>query len=79
MAGTSTVERQDAHNISVDAGLAEQGHCATVLMPTGRRCILSAHHAGGCAFVHLEVLPETEDLPAPGAAADARLGCVEGR
>jgi hypothetical protein len=49
--GSTTTERREAHNASVDEGLAAEGACAQVHLPTGRICTLRHNHEGSCDFV----------------------------
>lgn len=46
-----TADRSDIHNASVNAEVAQSGLCGFTHLPTGRTCILSARHGGGCRFV----------------------------
>lgn len=52
--GTSTDERLEIHNISVDEQVAKARMCGHVHLPTGRTCILAAGHSGSCGFEHPE-------------------------
>lgn len=38
-------------NASVDEALAEVGVCGQVHLPTGRTCVRTGRHPGGCDFV----------------------------
>jgi hypothetical protein len=76
---TAVAARLDSHNPSVDAAVAQSGHCGALHLPSGRRCALQARHSGSCAFVR----PQTRAVPRtprPGrfSTERRRLGCVLG-
>ena len=51
-------ERPDGHNVEVDQSLAERGYCGLVHLPSGRRCLLPAHHPDSCVFEALGIAPD---------------------
>ena len=44
-------ERNDVHNASVDAVIAQAGLCGFTHLPSGSTCVLCERHAGTCRFV----------------------------
>jgi hypothetical protein len=68
---TAVAARLDSHNPSVDAAVAQSGHCGALHLPSGRRCALLARHSGSCAFVR----PQTRAVPrTAGQAVSPRSG-----
>jgi hypothetical protein len=51
--------RNDLHNPSVDQGVAAQGACAEVHLPSGRTCTLGYGHEGSCDFVAPDQVEES--------------------
>jgi hypothetical protein len=48
---TTTPERIDTHNPSIDADRAGEGACARVHLPSGAVCTLPRGHVESCEFV----------------------------
>lgn len=62
---SSTDERREIHNVSVDEQVAMARMCGQVHLPTGRTCIRESGHLGSCGF---------EDPDLAHQAAERELG-----
>jgi hypothetical protein len=47
---SSTAERREVHNVSVDELVARAHMCGQMHLPSGRTCVLPFGHIGSCGF-----------------------------